>query len=66
MTWTAARNLIKSLGAGASMYVINDKAEETAVYNKLLASVLDKSKFSKTFKSSIKLWNNAVFLNDED
>ena len=32
-----ARNLIKSLGAGASMYVINDKAEETAVYNKLLA-----------------------------
>jgi gliding motility-associated-like protein len=37
MTWTAARNLIKSLGAGASMYVINDKAEETAVYNKLLA-----------------------------
>ena len=28
-------------------------------------SVLDKSKFSKTFKSSIKLWNNAVFLNDE-
>lgn len=37
MTWTAARNLIKSQGAGASMYVINDKAEENAVYNKLLA-----------------------------
>ena len=37
MTWTAARNLIKSQGAGASMYVINDKSEENAVYNELLA-----------------------------
>ena len=36
MTWTAARNLIKSQGAGASMYVINSKSEENAVYNELL------------------------------
>ena len=37
MTWTAARNLIQSQGAGASMYVIDNKAEENAVYNKLMA-----------------------------
>ncbi len=37
MTWTGARNLIQSQGAGASMYVIDNKAEENAVYNKLLA-----------------------------
>ena len=35
LPWTSARNLIKSLGAGASMYVINSKSEETAVYNEL-------------------------------
>lgn len=37
MTWTAARNLIKSQGAGASMYVINDGTEERTVYDALLA-----------------------------
>ena len=37
MTWTNARNLIQSQGAGASMYVIDNKSEENAVYNKLLA-----------------------------
>lgn len=36
MTWTAARNLIKVRGAGASMYMIDSKAEETAVYNALV------------------------------
>ncbi|MDA0327279.1 MAG: hypothetical protein O3C47_08885, partial [Bacteroidetes bacterium] len=33
MTWTAARNLIKVQGAGASMYVINSDVEEQAVFN---------------------------------
>lgn len=35
MGWTKAYNLIQSVGAGASMYVINDKAEEDAVFNAL-------------------------------
>ena len=35
MSWTAARNLIKSLGSGASMYVINSKAEEIHVFNEM-------------------------------
>ena len=35
MAWTDAYNLIQSLGAGASMYVINSKDEEDAVYNAL-------------------------------
>ncbi|MDA9201539.1 T9SS type B sorting domain-containing protein [Flavobacteriaceae bacterium] len=36
MPWTSAKNLIKSLGSGASMYVINSKNEENAVYNELV------------------------------
>ena len=35
MAWTDAYNLIQSLGAGASMYVINSKDEESAVYDAL-------------------------------
>ena len=35
MAWTEAYNLIQSLGAGASMYVINSKEEEDAVYDAL-------------------------------
>ena len=35
MAWTEAYNLIQSLGAGASMYVINSKEEENAVYDAL-------------------------------
>jgi gliding motility-associated-like protein len=35
MAWTEAYDLIKSLGAGASMYVINSKEEENAVYDAL-------------------------------
>ncbi len=35
MAWTEAYNLIQSLGAGASMYVINSKDEEDAVYDAL-------------------------------
>ena len=35
MAWTDAYNLIQSLGAGASMYVINSREEETAVYDAL-------------------------------
>ncbi|MGB2043568.1 MAG: T9SS type B sorting domain-containing protein, partial [Flavobacteriaceae bacterium] len=35
MSWTGAYDLIQSLGAGASMYVINSKEEENAVYNAL-------------------------------
>ena len=35
MAWTDAYNLIQSLGAGASMYVINSKDEEDAVYDAL-------------------------------
>mgnify|MGYP001162560323 FL=1 len=35
MAWTDAYNLIQSLGAGASMYVINSTEEETAVYDAL-------------------------------
>jgi gliding motility-associated-like protein len=35
MAWTDAYNLIQSLGAGASMYVINSKDEEDAVYSAL-------------------------------
>ena len=35
MAWTEAYNLIQSLGAGASMYVINSKEEEGAVYDAL-------------------------------
>ena len=35
MAWTDAYNLIQSLGAGASMYVINTKEEEDAVYDAL-------------------------------
>ena len=35
MAWTEAYNLIQSLGAGASMYVINTKEEEDAVYDAL-------------------------------
>ena len=34
-SWTDAYDLIQSLGAGASMYVINSKEEENAVYNAL-------------------------------
>ena len=37
MPWTSAKSLIKSLGSGASMYVINSKSEETELYNKLLS-----------------------------
>jgi gliding motility-associated-like protein len=37
MPWTSAKSLIKSLGSGASMYVINSKSEETEIYNKLLS-----------------------------
>lgn len=37
MPWTAARNLIKSLGSGASMYVINSKKEEEDVFNAMSA-----------------------------
>lgn len=43
MTWTAARNLIKVRGAGASMYMIDSKAEETAVYNALFSRGLTNS-----------------------
>tara|TARA_B100001564_G_scaffold14779_1_gene11516 strand:+ start:1223 stop:7771 length:6549 start_codon:yes stop_codon:yes gene_type:complete len=35
MAWTEAYDLIQSLGAGASMYVINSKEEENAVYDAL-------------------------------
>ena len=35
MAWTDAYTLIQSLGAGASMYVINSKEEEDAVYDAL-------------------------------
>tara|TARA_Y100001958_G_scaffold159460_1_gene161070 strand:+ start:2552 stop:9124 length:6573 start_codon:yes stop_codon:yes gene_type:complete len=35
MTWTDAYDLIQSLGNGASMYVINSKEEESAVYSAL-------------------------------
>ena len=35
MAWTDAYNLIQSLGAGASMYVVNSKEEEDAVYDAL-------------------------------
>ena len=35
MAWSDAYNLIQSLGAGASMYVINSKEEEDAVYDAL-------------------------------
>ena len=35
MAWTEAYDLIQSLGSGASMYVINSKEEETAVYDSL-------------------------------
>ena len=35
MSWTGAYDLIQSLGAGSSMYVINSKEEENAVYNAL-------------------------------
>jgi gliding motility-associated-like protein len=35
MAWTEAYNLIQSLGAGASMYVINNQEEENAVYDAL-------------------------------
>jgi hypothetical protein len=37
MPWTSAKSLIKSLGSGASMYVINSKSEEIEIYNKLLS-----------------------------
>ena len=37
MPWTSAKSLIKSLGSGASMYVINSKGEEIEIYNKLLS-----------------------------
>ena len=37
MPWTSAKSLIKSLGSGASMYVINSNSEETEIYNKLLS-----------------------------
>ena len=36
MPWTTAKSLIKSLGSGASMYVINSDKEEEAVYNELV------------------------------
>lgn len=35
MTWTGAYNLIQSLGAGATMYIINNSAEEDAVFSAL-------------------------------
>ena len=35
MAWTEAYDLIQSLGAGASMYIINSKNEENAVYDAL-------------------------------
>ncbi|MGB0198432.1 MAG: T9SS type B sorting domain-containing protein [Flavobacteriaceae bacterium] len=35
MSWEDAYTLIQSLGAGASMYVINEAAEHVAVYNEL-------------------------------
>ena len=35
MAWTNAYNLIQSLGAGASMYIVNSKEEEDAVYDAL-------------------------------
>lgn len=35
MSWTNAYDLIQSLGAGATMYIINNKAEEDAVYDAL-------------------------------
>ncbi len=35
MSWTDAYTLIQSLGAGATMYIINDKAEEDNVFNAL-------------------------------
>ena len=35
MAWTEAYGLIQSLDASASMYVINSKEEENAVYNAL-------------------------------
>ena len=35
MAWEAAYTLIQSFGTGASMYQINTKEEEDAVYNKL-------------------------------
>ena len=35
MAWTDAYDLIQSLGASASMYMINTKGEENAVYNAL-------------------------------
>jgi gliding motility-associated-like protein len=37
MRWTTAKSLIKSLGSGASMYVVNSKSEENAVYNELVS-----------------------------
>ena len=37
MTWTTAKSLIKSLGSGASMYVVNSKNEEIAVHNELVS-----------------------------
>lgn len=37
MSWEGAYTLIQSLGAGASMYVINESAEEDAVFNALSA-----------------------------
>lgn len=37
MSWTAARAEIKSLGSGASMYVINSKDEEEHVFNAMSA-----------------------------
>ena len=37
MPWTTAKSLIKSLGSGASMYVVNSKSEENAVYNELVS-----------------------------
>ena len=35
MAWTEAYDLIQSLGAGTSMYVVNSKEEESAVYDAL-------------------------------
>ena len=35
MAWTNAYNLLQSLGAGASMYIVNSKEEEDAVYDAL-------------------------------
>ena len=37
MSWTEAHALIQSLGAGANMYMINNKAEEDAVFDALSA-----------------------------